>query len=223
MKSRRKSRKKQSRPKSQKKRQSRSTKKTSREPTSGDDYLWLVVNDSSSVKPSYQEQPTVSGEKTVRIGSRFELHLMAGKHNYCYLLQSISRPKRTYFGVTLNLSNRIRQHNGEITGGAKATRSGRPWKIIAYISGFINRIEALRFEWRVHHPGIRWSGLTGRMKAISKTITEQKWILGPEYGDRHLIFSWLDGRDQNMLGLTLSLQVRRRCLERHTLGGVPSG
>lgn len=34
------------------------------------------------------------------------------------------------------LPDRIRQHNGEIAGGAKASRSGRPWKIICTVKGF---------------------------------------------------------------------------------------
>ena len=218
MKPRRKYRKKPFRPKSRKKGKSCSVKMTPREPTSGDNYLWSVVDDSSS-----EGQLIVPKGGLLRISPHLKLCLMVDNHNYCYLLQSISRPRRTYFGVTLNLSTRIRQHNGEITGGARATRRGRPWKIIAYISGFINRIEALRFEWRVHHPGIRWSGLTGRIKVISKIITEQKWILGSEYGDRYLTFSWLVGFDQNIPHLTLLPQIRVRCIERHTTDGVPSG
>ncbi len=179
----------------------------------GDNYIWLVSNES--------ENENSIQSSSMRINSHLGLCLITDQHNYCYLLRSTSRPRRTYFGVTLNLTKRIRQHNGEITGGAKATRRGRPWKTIAYISGFINRIEALRFEWRVHHPGIRWSGLKGRMVAISKVITEQKWLLGPKYGNRHLTISWIDECHQNIRHLKLSPTVRIRCIERHTSNSVP--
>lgn len=45
----------------------------------------------------------------------------------CYTLLSHTG-KHTYVGATCNLSRRVRQHNGEITGGAKATQSQRPWE-----------------------------------------------------------------------------------------------
>nr|QBK91082.1 MAG: GIY-YIG catalytic domain protein [Pithovirus LCPAC202] len=196
----------------------KTAKRTTKMNNAGDNYTWFVKTTSTQL-----EQIINLNSNLERINQRHRLCLITDRHNYCYLLRSMSRPRRTYFGVTLNLSTRIRQHNGEITGGAKATRSGRPWKIIAYISGFISRIEALRFEWRVHHPGIRWSGLKGRIKAISKVITEQKWLLGPKYGDRNLTISWMDECDQNISHLQLSPAVRLRCIERHTLDRVPSG
>ena len=43
-------------------------------------------------------------------------------------------------------------HNGEIQGGARQTRKGRPWVIVFYLTGFPNVNEAMRFEWRCHHP-----------------------------------------------------------------------
>src|SRR5665811_1255554 len=54
-----------------------------------------------------------------------------------YLLKSL-HPKyyrRTYIGYTVNPVRRLRQHNGEIVGGASRTKKGRPWKMICYISG----------------------------------------------------------------------------------------
>jgi len=39
-------------------------------------------------------------------------------------------------GITTNLSRRLRQHNGAVVGGAKATRIGRPWKIGLTVEGF---------------------------------------------------------------------------------------
>jgi putative endonuclease len=69
--------------------------------------------------------------------------------NYvCYLLKS-ETSNRTYIGVTTNLKKRLRQHNGEICGGAKYTRSHRPWKPVLCVSGFYTKNQALSFEYRV--------------------------------------------------------------------------
>ena len=74
--------------------------------------------------------------------------------------------KRTYVGYTNNLERRIRQHNGEIKGGAKYT-VGRSWEYAGYIKGFENNIMALQCEWKLKHPGINFgSGMKGRVKSL---------------------------------------------------------
>lgn len=63
---------------------------------------------------------------------------------YVYL---ITDGRRTYVGSTTNIQRRLRQHNGEIVGGARATRkSAGKWKVVAYLQGFTNRSEACRWE-----------------------------------------------------------------------------
>lgn len=62
----------------------------------------------------------------------------------CYLLVCDGR---TYIGATKNKDRRLRQHNGEIVGGAKATR-GRTWTRVCYVKGFPDSRAALQFEWR---------------------------------------------------------------------------
>ena len=58
----------------------------------------------------------------------------------------------TYVGATVDLNHRLRQHNGEIKGGAHATsmkvKQGKSWRRICHISGFPNWQAALQFEWR---------------------------------------------------------------------------
>ena len=69
----------------------------------------------------------------------------------CYILRS-TIDSRTYIGYTVDFPHRIRQHNGEIVGGAKRTRKGRPWVPICLIKGFYESSSALRFEYRLQHP-----------------------------------------------------------------------
>lgn len=69
----------------------------------------------------------------------------------CYILRS-AITDRTYIGYTVNFPRRIRQHNGEIVGGAKRTRKGRPWIPVCLIKGFFESSSALRFEYRLQHP-----------------------------------------------------------------------
>ena len=45
-----------------------------------------------------------------------------------YLLECAD--KTLYCGITNNLNKRLRQHNGEIPGGAKYTRSRNPLKLV---------------------------------------------------------------------------------------------
>jgi predicted GIY-YIG superfamily endonuclease len=74
------------------------------------------------------------------------------KQNYlCYIIKSTLSP-RAYVGSTNDFPHRIRQHNGDLTGGAKRTHYGRPFTPICIITGFENQKEALKSEWRVAHP-----------------------------------------------------------------------
>lgn len=58
--------------------------------------------------------------------------------------------RRSYVGISTDPSRRVRQHNGEITGGARSTRSQGPGWIIAEATPCIyDRSTALRIERRV--------------------------------------------------------------------------
>lgn len=114
------------------------------------------------------------------------------KFHSCYLLQSIAKPRRTYFGYTVNPFRRLRQHNGEITGGAKHTRGSRPWRLICYITGFHTKVEGLQFEWRLHHPIRKGSGLKGRIRILTETSSLNKWTpKAPDSAERPLTVWWL--------------------------------
>ena len=70
---------------------------------------------------------------------------------YCYILYN-TVTKHTYNGYTNNVERRLRQHNGEIKGGARATRSYRPWIPGCILTGFQTSYEAMSCEWRIRHP-----------------------------------------------------------------------
>lgn len=80
---------------------------------------------------------------------------------FCYLLSS---GNRTYVGATVDLDQRLRRHNGEISGGAKYTR-GYQWSRYLHVSGFPSKQDALCFEWR-------WKKL--HKKAGGKTSIERR-------------------------------------------------
>lgn len=69
----------------------------------------------------------------------------------CYL---ITNGRFTYVGITNNMTRRLRQHNGELAGGARSTTRralpDRPWYVAAHVTGIARHEDALSFEKRVH-------------------------------------------------------------------------
>ena len=55
-----------------------------------------------------------------------------------------------YIGKTNNPERRLRQHNGELAGGAKTTSRAGPWKH-EYLISLETEKEALQFEWALQH------------------------------------------------------------------------
>lgn len=89
------------------------------------------------------------------------------KDFFVYILREIGG-ERTYVGFTVDLQRRLRQHNGELVGGAKSTR-GRKWEFAGYLTGFETSIEALQCEWKLKHPyGVkkRTYGMSGRIESL---------------------------------------------------------
>lgn len=69
---------------------------------------------------------------------------------YCYLLYT--EKQQTYVGATVDPEKRLRQHNREISGGARATgmrvEQGLSWQRACYITGIPEWRSALQIEWR---------------------------------------------------------------------------
>lgn len=64
---------------------------------------------------------------------------------------------RSYVGITNNLPRRLKQHRGELSGGAEYTtklrEQGCEWILGATGHGFRCQNEVLKVEWAVQHPG----------------------------------------------------------------------
>jgi structure-specific endonuclease subunit SLX1 len=88
---------------------------------------------------------------------------------FVYLLITNNRAN-TYVGATIDLDRRLRQHNKEIKGGARATSSkvenGGLWERVCYISGFPDWSATLQFEWR-------WKQIT-RIIPFGKSCLERR-------------------------------------------------
>lgn len=96
----------------------------------------------------------------------------------CYILHCTNK-KRTYVGITNNMTRRLRQHNGEINGGAKSTNSARsrPWSVVSTIAGFKCINHALMFEWALHHMKHigTGSGIPKRFTQLRHLLCKSKW------------------------------------------------
>ena len=100
-----------------------------------------------------------------------ELSLVGESIVYC--LATVETPTLTYIGATVDGDRRLRQHNGELVGGAKATHK-RPngWYRVCYVRGFSTWNAALSFEWHWKHFSKKINGdpLTRRQGGLDKTL-----------------------------------------------------
>ena len=88
--------------------------------------------------------------------------------NYCYLLY-IPGTNRTYIGATNDPAHRLRQHNGELKGGAKATK-GKQWTQAFYLSGFPDWSTTLQFEWAWKYHSRGKPGLAGKLTGLKELL-----------------------------------------------------
>jgi predicted GIY-YIG superfamily endonuclease len=99
---------------------------------------------------------------------------------YCYIL---ANGERTYNGSTNDPRRRLRQHNGELKGGARATSRGGPgWRFVAVVAGFPDHVNALQCEWRIKCPsgvpgkrGREWQGPAGRVRGLGHVLRLKQW------------------------------------------------
>ena len=82
--------------------------------------------------------------------------------------------------MTTDTVRRIRQHNGELVGGAKATKAHQPHTMFCIIEGFPTIKDALSYEWHIKHPNrkkkvpIQYCGIVGRIKGLKYVMEQRK-------------------------------------------------
>lgn len=100
-----------------------------------------------------------------------------------WLCYSISARNRTYIGKTYDFSRRLRQHNGEISGGARSTSALKgQWVPIFCVRGLPTERSALQLEWRLKNPmgkrrkyRKRFQGIAGRLRALVHVLRLDSW------------------------------------------------
>ncbi|KAB1224942.1 Structure-specific endonuclease subunit slx1 [Morella rubra] len=100
----------------------------------------LITNrPKSSSSPSQSPSPS---SRTPRVSVA-----RSSSRSWCvYLIISTNAPIKTYVGVTTDFQRRLKQHNGELRGGAKASRAGRPWMCACIVRGFKDQSGVCEFE-----------------------------------------------------------------------------
>ena len=137
---------------------------------------------------------------------------------YCYIIRSTNPTflNSTYNGSTNNLIRRLRQHNGEIVGGAKATRGKGQWIYIAIWEGFQSYREALSCEWRIKHPTNsrkrppQYNGVKGRIKSLNLLICLDCWTKKSSGMENELTYKLY--LDENLYEL-LNIETKKHNLE----------
>lgn len=100
--------------------------------------------------------------------------------HFCYIIINESK-KNTYVGYTVKPDRRIRQHNGEIKGGAKYTsRHGPNWSFVALITSncasFDNHL-ALSLEWHMKpHRKKMKTNVENRVALLAKALMHPKMM-----------------------------------------------
>ncbi len=97
-------------------------------------------------------------------------------NNYVVYLLINTVHNKTYIGITNKPERRIRQHNGEIKGGAKYTTGNKDigeWKFYGFIKNLPKNL-ALSFEKKIKLRSKKLSGkpLEKRLTAISQILDE---------------------------------------------------
>lgn len=137
-----------------------------------------------------------------------------GRRHFCYALE-LPGSRRTYVGYTIDPSRRLRQHNGELCGGAAATSRGRmshgtpdamAWRhmfVVAVEDGTTGDAchrfgshEGLSLEWHLKHG--RGGGGRTRPTALSAAPQQRRIALLKEalalpkfaaFRDRFVVFA----------------------------------
>ncbi|CAE7257569.1 KIN14R [Symbiodinium necroappetens] len=139
----------------------------------------------------------------------------------CYVLRSDNSARaRTYTGITTDLKRRLRQHNGELCGGARATRCGGPWRVLCMVKGFPTKEDAARFEWRAKRQRAASSrklvplkgGLHRRCQNLCDVLRAERWTKSSRPArELPLAVTWFGGAPWQRVALPSYISTQ--CLE----------
>lgn len=90
--------------------------------------------------------------------------------SFCYILTDIEGYGDTYTGFTVDLENRLNEHN--TSKGANSTK-GKKWKYWRIFGGFKDRRQALRFEAYIHR--YRVDGLNDMQCVYEKVLSQTEY------------------------------------------------
>lgn len=92
-----------------------------------------------------------------------------------FTVYTIHSGNHCYVGYTNDMMRRLRQHRGELKGGARATRVAKDWQYLMTISSEAWTARcAMRAEYKVKHPDgkrrrpARYSGVRGRIASLGE-------------------------------------------------------
>ena len=156
-----------------------------------------TILDSMTTDVTIQTEPTTTSLVTEHMTGPAPAVIDSVKHtaergraSIVYLLQC---GRRTYVGATIDLAHRLRQHNGEIRGGAVQTARVGPWVVSCTVSGFRTFSEALKFEYAWRRVGRRVSsrGVNARRDALAHLLVKERWSsTSPLASDVPLTIVW---------------------------------
>lgn len=118
-------------------------------------------------RPPPEKTPAASEEET---GASSGTAKRRRRSKWSVYLIISSRLPKTYVGVTTNFSRRLKEHNGVLKGGAKASSAGRPWVLACLVQGFKDRSEACTFE-------SKWKNTSRKMSRKKKTDEDSSKLL----------------------------------------------
>tara|TARA_B100002019_G_scaffold249146_1_gene228370 strand:- start:19 stop:396 length:378 start_codon:yes stop_codon:yes gene_type:complete len=90
-----------------------------------------------------------------------------------YVVYLLKCDNFSYVGMTNDIFKRLRQHNGEIKGGARYTSKRNQWYPVLIIDGFQDMKSAMQCEWRLKRGK---KGVLGRIKYLNDFLkNNDRW------------------------------------------------
>lgn len=134
-------------------------------------------------------------------------------NNNLYCCYIIENGRSTYVGVTNNRIKRLRQHNSEISGGAKYTSSRGPgWKYVCVINN-LDKITSMQLEWAIkHEQPVNASGITNRIRKMVSVLNKDRFTKNsPETSHLELQIEWhgTDIVNENALCLSILEKINK--------------